>query len=408
MVLIYSAGCSLCGMKHVLLFVLVMVHFVGCASGGATYLTKGTPFTQPYSLVSTYNNPTSAPYKPVHTIRSADGVLDVTLTVEISRIEIDNLFSYNARTFCHQGICSSPGPSIHVRQGDEVTITLINKLEPGAANDTNIYIRGLHLMRSTNIKSSSLSSTGTSFVEANSGTPSPEEGYGAAGYDPNPRPCNSLTGVGGTCKADINRLLELYIYAISIVFTIAWFKSPLCSPINPRLLRAHCTTFILMKTQNITIAGTNATAYLATATMRDDNEEVLYQSVVYRFTVPVNHPVGVNYYHSNTYSSAYTVDSDSGQKRYKKNAALHMMEGLVGAFVVQPLNDAATLPATLINMKTYECVFSHVMLGQNGKDISQMINSIEITPESDDFSTAWSLARLHAEAGSAVDIASQM
>ena len=74
-------------------------------------------------------NPTAAPYKPLHTITSSDGVLDITLTVEVSRIEIDDLFSYNTRTYCHQGLCSAPGPSIHVRQGDEVSITLINKLE---------------------------------------------------------------------------------------------------------------------------------------------------------------------------------------------------------------------------------------------------------------------------------------
>ena len=44
----------------------------------------------------------------------------------------------------------------------------------------------------------------------------------------------------------------------------------------------------------------------------------------------------------------------------------------MGAFTVMPLNEAATLPSSLMAMRRYECVFSHVMLGQNGKDISQV------------------------------------
>ena len=68
---------------------------------------------------------------------------------------------------------------------------------------------------------------------------------------------------------------------------------------------------------NITgIAGTNSSAHLATATLADDNAPVEYESVVYRFTVPVDHPPGTNYYHSNAYSQEYsTSKSEQGEVR---------------------------------------------------------------------------------------------
>ena len=95
-------------------------------------------------------------------IRSVNGRLDLDLTVQ--QITVTNeLFAYNTRGFCAQS-CSVPAPSIYIKPGDELRITLTNNLDdlPGTvmdddgstrleyANRTNIFIHGLDLDPSQN------------------------------------------------------------------------------------------------------------------------------------------------------------------------------------------------------------------------------------------------------------------
>ena len=67
---------------------------------------------------------------------------------------------------------------LYVRAGDEVKITLINKLAAGVANTTNMYIRGLHLERTQ-------SESPSGVVTIN-----------------NPYPANSLRGIHGSVDGD--------------------------------------------------------------------------------------------------------------------------------------------------------------------------------------------------------------
>ena len=117
----------------------------------------------------------------------------------------------------------------------------------------------------------------------------------------------------------------------------------------------------------------------------------------------------MHYYHSNTFNTNFTHSrrSDNGEylRAFNKNAALHMMEGLVGALHVHP-RDITVLPSYLRGkLPSHELVLSHVMLGQNSKDTSEMSINIGVTPDAPDaFTSSWSLLRLHEAAGSSLDV----
>lgn len=81
----------------------------------------------------------------------------IELTVKQSRVNVGP-FSFNSRLFCYRGLCMYPGPTIRVRPGDNVTITLTNDLDSDrplqhsyslldahGANTTNLYFHGLRL-----------------------------------------------------------------------------------------------------------------------------------------------------------------------------------------------------------------------------------------------------------------------
>jgi FtsP/CotA-like multicopper oxidase with cupredoxin domain len=127
----------------------------------AEFLTKKTLQRSQYMLTTKYMVPSPVDFAPNYAIHSYEGKLDVQLSVEYKTVTVSPLFSYKSRVFCHefvgvdqqpqQGYCGATnGPSIHVRQGDKVTVTLINRLENVAgttsvANSTNFYLRGVRL-----------------------------------------------------------------------------------------------------------------------------------------------------------------------------------------------------------------------------------------------------------------------
>jgi len=90
---------------------------------------------------------------PPRTVRSSGGVLDITLEVVVARRQVAKGVSFMTRTY--NG--SVPGPTMIVRPGDNVSITLVNRLGsnrpmPGsdaplnmerAANSTNLHIHGI-------------------------------------------------------------------------------------------------------------------------------------------------------------------------------------------------------------------------------------------------------------------------
>ena len=50
---------------------------------------------------------------------SSNGALHVTLTTQVYRATND-LFSYNTRAYCLNLVCSIPGPTLHLKPGDEL------------------------------------------------------------------------------------------------------------------------------------------------------------------------------------------------------------------------------------------------------------------------------------------------
>ena len=96
-------------------------------------------------------------YRHSKILRSKDGVLDATLVLKMHHIDA-GAFSMNARAYCHDGECSSPGPMILALPGDVVTLTFVNELEDiesvnhtaglndfRFANVSNIHTHGLHI-----------------------------------------------------------------------------------------------------------------------------------------------------------------------------------------------------------------------------------------------------------------------
>ena len=258
------------------------------------YLTKGSAVSEAYTLLSTHTKSAHQPMESPVMVYSADGLLEITMTVETTSVIVTDLFSYQSRVYCMNDICQAPGPSIFVRAGDEVKITLINKLETGTANTTNMYIRGLHLERTHS--------------ESPSGVVSIH----------NPYPANSLRGIKGSADGE--------------------------------------------------------------------------NSATYTFTIPEDHAPGMHWYHSNVADDTYgdTGGSTAG------TSALHMMNGLVGAFHILPEDDQV-LPERLQAMNTIELILTHVMVGQNSRDVTQL-SAIEVAPDTS-FTRAWTLEELEAEAG---------
>ena len=214
------------------------------------FLAKKPAITEPYTLLSTYVRPSPEALQAPSQIYSAEGELDVTLNVRAVTLTVSDMFTYTTRVYCVNEICSSPGPSIFARQGDEVRITVINELEVGTANITNMYIRGLHLERTSTV--------------------SPAGHISAS----NVYPANSLRGIKGS-------------------------------------------------------AGGN-------------------NSATYSFTIPSDHAPGMQWYHSNVADDTHGDSNGS----VSGTSALHMMNGLVGAFHVLPVDDQV-LPAKCVQWRVW-------------------------------------------------------
>ena len=80
----------------------------------------------------------------------------LTLTVEAHRHHNDQV-SFNTRSYCWNDVCTFPGPTIHVQAGDNLTLTILNKLDSysqhnthvmntmNSPNTTNFHTHGLHI-----------------------------------------------------------------------------------------------------------------------------------------------------------------------------------------------------------------------------------------------------------------------
>ena len=157
--------------------VLLLVSLCSMVCHGA-FLTRKAAITEPYTLLSTYVRQSPEALEAPSQVYSAEGVLDMTLRVRAATLTVSDMFTYTSRVYCVNEICSSPGPSIFTRQGDEVRITVVNELDVGTANITNLYIRGLHLERTS--------------TESPAGLVSSSNVY----------PANSLRGIKGSAEGD--------------------------------------------------------------------------------------------------------------------------------------------------------------------------------------------------------------
>jgi FtsP/CotA-like multicopper oxidase with cupredoxin domain len=92
-------------------------------------------------------------------LSSPNSEWSTTLTLQPARYS-DTRLSFTGRQFCYQSICSYPGPTIELKPGDTLHLTIINQLEAETVpysyietmknimhwpNTTNIHTHGLHI-----------------------------------------------------------------------------------------------------------------------------------------------------------------------------------------------------------------------------------------------------------------------
>jgi FtsP/CotA-like multicopper oxidase with cupredoxin domain len=96
-----------------------------------------TTLYMPYTLWNEqiYANSSTLLRKPAVEIRSVNGLLDVVLQIQTCTVTTE-LFTYTTRAFAYEGVCSIPGPTIVVKPGDKLRITLRNMLEKDTADTT--------------------------------------------------------------------------------------------------------------------------------------------------------------------------------------------------------------------------------------------------------------------------------
>jgi FtsP/CotA-like multicopper oxidase with cupredoxin domain len=77
-----------------------------------------------------YATPQTLAQPPTLTSGST-GKLALTLTVQAYRLDA-TMFQMNARAYCYNNVCAPLGPTLVVKPGDTLTITLVNVLETEA------------------------------------------------------------------------------------------------------------------------------------------------------------------------------------------------------------------------------------------------------------------------------------
>ena len=111
--------------------------FTGIACGTSRVLVGGDALVQPTEM------------------SSSNGALTVNLVARVATVNA-TAFSFSSRLFCLGETCRIPAPTLRVRAGDLVTITLTNSLPPEAAttrvmnqprfpNHANVHTHGLHV-----------------------------------------------------------------------------------------------------------------------------------------------------------------------------------------------------------------------------------------------------------------------
>jgi hypothetical protein len=81
-----------------------------------------------------------------------------TATIEIrEHRHVNSRVGFTTRSYCYQNICSYPGPTISLKPGDNLTLTVVNNLGPESSththvhntihspNTTNVHTHGLHI-----------------------------------------------------------------------------------------------------------------------------------------------------------------------------------------------------------------------------------------------------------------------
>ena len=106
-------------------------------------------------LVTVSVSATSSPLlaSPPHVYPDSDGVTNLTLTVDVARIDLPGAGQLTTRVYHYEGQPVYPGPTIHLARGGKLNLTLVNNLGPdpvddGGHNDwksvntTNIHTHG--------------------------------------------------------------------------------------------------------------------------------------------------------------------------------------------------------------------------------------------------------------------------
>jgi FtsP/CotA-like multicopper oxidase with cupredoxin domain len=128
-------------MMYLLVNNLMLLVWVIAALSGLTLCEGGGALTTPFDIFSGNDGPSE---------------WSLTLSVEENRHQNDQI-AFNTRSYCYNGACSYPGPTIHIKAGDRLKLTILNNLAPNkegsthvmntmhSPNSTNFHTHGLHI-----------------------------------------------------------------------------------------------------------------------------------------------------------------------------------------------------------------------------------------------------------------------
>jgi suppressor of ftsI len=118
--------------RHVMAFIATALVVAGCSTQGGDDDGAGTTSAAPTTAPRDEGQPFAQPEE----LRSANGVLRVTLTAEEREVTIAGV-RVRGRVFNGSFVA----PTLRVRPGDRLEVTLVNKL----AQMTNLHTHGFHV-----------------------------------------------------------------------------------------------------------------------------------------------------------------------------------------------------------------------------------------------------------------------
>ncbi|XP_077997330.1 multicopper oxidase mco-like [Glandiceps talaboti] len=257
-------------------------------------------------------------------VESQNGRLDIQLTV--AKYRFFGKVNFNTRAFYYNGVGSIPGPTLRVKAGDTIYLTLKNEIDHGTSNTES------PLDSESYSSSESHSYTFSDYFSDYSDWSSESELTGGGAVD---RPHRGPSNI-----------------------------RPLQRPFNESMLRSRARSMIFPPTQDVNLADiVNFYTYGLHIDPKEDRMQIGIkpkENHTYVIHIPPDHAPGLNWYSSH----------------YHGTSAYHVGTGLAGAIIVDPANPS-DIPSSLGSLEHY------VMVLQNFNFIGGSVIACRCSPRQD-------------------------